>query len=297
MRGRITSEGWPNDNPYILHFRAPVNRDKVLDRKIRHKFLGAVQILVEESLFYFTERWMPEVLVDKDWKVPEDCELNLWWGVIASRKIPASAVSFPQNFDVRKPFTRLAQLRHAAVHRLETPIDILKRMLQDAITVVGGLRDELRVNKLRSMNDALHNNDMILLQTCINKDLADFPTLNAGQATPIFDNQHITMGDWNQSALKGQPAMALAPRLRNENERPRNPRRRSASPVGASTQKYRQRDQDIRHPSMGSANSQRMTLNFVDLTEDSDEERPPTYKAPRIRHSAPAEFIDLTMED
>ncbi|EHL01355.1 hypothetical protein M7I_2688 [Glarea lozoyensis 74030] len=71
-------------------------------------------------------------------------------------------------------FTRLHTVRHSAVHRLQTEMEGLKYMIEDAVTLASVLRDDLRRNKLRSIELELHGGDLDKLQNIIEKPLNEF---------------------------------------------------------------------------------------------------------------------------
>jgi hypothetical protein len=279
-------------SPYLTEFAVPIRPD-MLPSQYQHPLLKCMQALIEEALFYFAQRWMPQVLRKRGWEVPEDGELNNWWNQLRNAKIPASSVSFPKGCDVETLFRRVSHLRHAAVHRLRTPVDVIKRMMQDAMAIVAGLGDNLRRMKLECMQIALHSNDLISLEKAVSTPLheiqtsnsaAQLPTQIARPALAINDNIMTTMASLAQVQAQGRAAENIPLR------------RRSASPVREKARSYRERDQAARRPSMGTSNTKRTASTFIDLTEDSDDEVP-VFKPPRTQHSAPAEFIDLTAEE
>lgn len=249
-----------------------------------------MQALIEEALFYFAERWAPQILRKKGWAVPDDGELSNWWRALQHAKIPASSISFPKSCDIGALFRRVCHLRHAAVHRLKTPVDVIKRMIQDAIAIVAGLGDNLRRMKLECMQIALHENDLISLEKAVSTPLHEIQRSNSAAQLPsqaprpalaMSENPMTTM-----AALTGAPS--------HEHSKENVPlRRRSASPVREAPRRYRLRDQGTQRPSMGTSNNRHASSSFIDLTEDSDD-KTPIFKPPRTRHSAPAAFIDLT---
>ena len=298
-------------SPYLTQFRGPVRPD-LLPPKHQHALLKAMQALVEKACFYYAQRWMPGVLRNRRWEVPEDAELNKWWGALLNQKIPPDSVAFSPDLNVEIPFRRLSHLRHHAVHRIRTPVDVIKRMMTDCLDVVGGLRDDLRRNKLQHLERALHSNDMDSLESAIATPLKELPMINVGPpaevsrlATAISTSHMTTMGHLNQLPLNPPPPPArlpaVAPPPPRRQSAPENmppPRRRSLSPTDSSARNFRQRDEVVRKPSMFSSNSRRTTIDFVDLTADSDDEATSMVsKTSYNRRLTPSNFVDLTMDE
>jgi len=317
------------DSPYLrlTHFPDRVRLNFLSESKYQHALLRSIQDLVEQALFYYAERWMPELLRKKNWTCPEDVELSLWWEHIRHHPIPTNSTFFPENTNVEKPFLRLSHVRHHAVHRVRTPVDVLKRMVGDALLLVGGLGDGLRENKLQHMKRALDSNDMGALGRAIDDPLDELPMINDGKipaqlsrhATEISSNSMTTMASLSRPPPKTRRPPARAPSappptptqaLLAQDSGPPPPRRHSArenmpilrsrsqSPVPMPAKSYRVRDDPARIPSMGTWNDRRFTGNFVDLTADSDDEANATSsKASYDRRQAPLNFVDLTLDD
>lgn len=315
---RITSAGWPPENPYRKDFPRPINPSLFLEPEYRHGVLNTTQALLEQACFYYAQRWMPQVLIQKKWKVPQDGELNEWWRAVQRERIPVTSTAFPPDLDVERPFVRLSHLRHAAVHRLEVPVDILKRMMADAIAIVSGLRDDSRCKRLQQMQEALQNDDMKALGTFITITLSEFPIFAFGRvpekasnvATSINGHQMTTLARLGRpfsnppprrlsSSSKSTASAPPPPRRQSAPENIQPPSsRRSRSPMDVATKTYRVREKAVRIPSMGTANHRNSTGNFVDLTAETDDEAPPVLTTTAYtRRSAPSNFIDLTIDD
>lgn len=314
-------KGWPPGNPYIRDFAEAIRLKVVLAADLRLKLLGCAQLLLEQTLFTYAEQWFPSILTRKKWTVPECAELTEWWTVLRREMIPANSIAFPAGFDIGAPFCRLSNLRHAAVHRFETPVDILKRMMDDGMAIMGGFRDDLRKNKLAHIRRALEGNDTVLLNKVISSPVEtlstiivalpltasnaesttfeEFGRLHANIARPLPARNARTMA---LSNLLPPPPPRRPPSIRrpiNENLPPSSLHRRSRSPIAdrpRAAASYRQRDEPVRRPNMRSSNRGRVeSANFIDLTEDYDDDV--TAQKTYIHLQPPANFIDLTMED
>jgi hypothetical protein len=62
--------------------------------KLQLAVLATTQQLLEEACFYFAKKWLPGLLQQKRWDVPEKGELHEWWRNIKNRRVPAHAVNF-----------------------------------------------------------------------------------------------------------------------------------------------------------------------------------------------------------
>lgn len=114
---------------------------------VRHLLLTTTQHLLEEACFYFAKKWLPTRLSDIGWVTPEQGELNKWWGIIKGCQVPAEAVNFG-DLDVEYLFREAAELRHAAVHRLNEEKRTLDYFLKNAMLVLLGIKDYSRAHKL-----------------------------------------------------------------------------------------------------------------------------------------------------
>jgi hypothetical protein len=266
-------------------------------------------------------------LREKEWRYPEDVELSSWWEAIQNEQIPTNSVFFPEKTNVRRIFLRLSHVRHHAVHRVRTPVDVLKRMMADTLLLVGGLGDGLRRNKLQKMERALHKDDMNSLKSVIRMPLDRLEMINVSQVPSQASRLAPTIRSHNMTTMvllswpppKARPPPARAPSapptaparaLFARDPGPRPPRRHSAaenmpprrprskSPLLILARSYRVRDDPARVPSMGTSNNRRFTGNFVDLTADSDDEANTIVpKAAYTRRQSPSNFVDLTMDD
>jgi hypothetical protein len=143
--------------------------------KIQHGLLGSIQALIEETCFYFAEKWLPEVLTRQGWSTPEQGELTAWWPLLSKCHIPPQAVAFgPERAATLFRYCR--QIRNCAVHRALVSITGIKLMIQDAMQLIRGFKDILRAAKLRKLQDCLERRDLIALQRNINEPLGNFKT-------------------------------------------------------------------------------------------------------------------------
>jgi hypothetical protein len=88
--------------------------------KVQLSLHSALQKVLEDALWHFSKHWIPEVLLQNRWHIPEAGELNLWWDSLAGRHLPQHALDLSIQFGMphlEALFVRINEIRHAAVHR------------------------------------------------------------------------------------------------------------------------------------------------------------------------------------
>lgn len=98
---------------------------------VQHLLLAKVQTILERACFEFGEQSMPGVLQKNQWDCPEAGELNMWVAEFQKRENV-----FQKRKDVGKPlidlFRSVADIRHAAVHRIRVSGKGIEQFLLDA---------------------------------------------------------------------------------------------------------------------------------------------------------------------
>ena len=142
-----------------------------LSMPCQHVLLNLVQKQLEECCYEFARRWMPDLLVEKDWSCAVAVELNRWAYTLPQRfdAIPEEATSAPTAQILRDTFEATSCIRHAAVHRLRTNAKGMDRMLEKGLELARMLKDEscaLRLEILKQhlitsvRNLELHKNSL-----------------------------------------------------------------------------------------------------------------------------------------
>ncbi|KAG9247852.1 hypothetical protein BJ878DRAFT_129584 [Calycina marina] len=144
----------------LPHGRLPRGQDEKSDLPFRtlNSLLRKMQSLLEDGLFYFVQKWKPDVLRRFGWEVPEQGELTTtaWWKAIQILDVPSEAVNFPQmNIDIKQTFERCTDIRHAAVHRLGISNERLRtNTMPAAMDILHGLKDVEREKVVRNLYNA-----------------------------------------------------------------------------------------------------------------------------------------------
>jgi hypothetical protein len=97
----------------------------------QHFLLAKVQTILERACFDFGQQTIPDIMQKNGWDCPESAELNLW----ASELLKRQEV-FHKRKDMGQPlenlFRSIADIRHAAVHRVRVSARGLEQFMLDA---------------------------------------------------------------------------------------------------------------------------------------------------------------------
>lgn len=125
-----------------------------LPSETEHLLLNGMKFALEKSCYLFTQTWLPYVIEARGWSHVSHLELHLWQGKVRKYKVPREALDLDQ--PLSELFDRISAVRHCAVHSTnKVPITSLQQMLQDAISITKGLRDEKRTTELSKWNELL----------------------------------------------------------------------------------------------------------------------------------------------
>lgn len=111
------------------------------------------QQILEESCFNFIRAWLPSLLEERGWRCAAAVELTKWLYVIKKhmKSLPDNCMSIAERASFNKLVPLVAQLRHAAVHRLHLPSDRLLSQIYSASMLVEALREETGKASLQTM--------------------------------------------------------------------------------------------------------------------------------------------------
>ena len=146
-----------DEEPKRVPFDSPSLFPAYLSYSVQHKLLNGVQRLLEQCLYEFTAKRLPDLLKEKKWDCAEAVELGRWSEVLPSQfeRLSDEMRSNVTSFKSREAFFRALvathPLRHAAVHRLPTHGKGLEQMLQTALSLVKALHDLPRTTKMKAV--------------------------------------------------------------------------------------------------------------------------------------------------
>lgn len=117
--------------------------------RVQHSILTSIQRFLEECCYEFTQKYAPNLLIDEKWDCAEAIELNKWTVTILRRhgKLPTRAFRKPDH-DVHQILLDVANIRHAAVHRMRMSAEGLVQMVDTAIRFVRAFSDTVRALQL-----------------------------------------------------------------------------------------------------------------------------------------------------
>jgi hypothetical protein len=119
----------------------------------QHRVLLRVQQLLEEACFRFMEMWLPSMLAQHEWTCAAAIELTKSLTVIKTNLdiLPADCMDAPTQTLFIEIAPHVAQLRHAAVHRLHLKHDEFLQRINCAHKLAGILHDLERTNTLQAL--------------------------------------------------------------------------------------------------------------------------------------------------
>jgi hypothetical protein len=110
-----------------------------------------VQDVLEEACFDFARRAMEDILVRRGWDCPQAAELNLWMAEFLQCTGKFGDKEGLVEKQLEKLFRSVADIRHAAVHRITVSARGMEQFFQDAESLVTLLGDDERLNCLSEL--------------------------------------------------------------------------------------------------------------------------------------------------
>ncbi|KIM95471.1 hypothetical protein OIDMADRAFT_67125, partial [Oidiodendron maius Zn] len=146
---------------YLLTLRRPhhfytASLPIYLPFRTQHGLLVHLQKLLEGICYDFGKREIPDLLQHRGWDCVESVELNRWTDEFLKRQR-----KFPASKHDKKPleqlFRSIANIRHAAVHRIPVSAKGIEKFLLDAealATLLGDAKNTEKIAKLRRETQA-----------------------------------------------------------------------------------------------------------------------------------------------
>jgi hypothetical protein len=124
----------------------------------QHLVLLRVQQLLEEACFRFMERWLPAIVAQHEWKCAAAIELTKSLTIIKTNLeiLPADCMDAPTQSLSIEIAPHVAQLRHAAVHRLHLKHDEFLQRVECAHKLAGILHDLEKRNILQALRSQVY---------------------------------------------------------------------------------------------------------------------------------------------
>ncbi|KAL8939705.1 MAG: hypothetical protein Q9216_003219 [Gyalolechia sp. 2 TL-2023] len=126
--------------------------------RVQYSILARSQRLLEECCYDFTQKYAPDVLVEKRWDCAEAIELNKWTFAMMKKhgKLPAGAFK-ESSSGIHKILFAVNRLRHSAVHRLRISAKGILQIIHDAVRFAETLSDSARASQLEELYKELQS--------------------------------------------------------------------------------------------------------------------------------------------
>lgn len=129
--------------------------------RAQHLVLQAVQKLLEQGGFRFIQRWLPQACRSAEWACAESMELHRLFPFLNQHKKDVSSKGFHHRLAKLRSFRHtVANIRHAAVHRIVQDSESLLGMLQSAVAFARCIGDKECTQQLEFLCSSL--NDLVL---------------------------------------------------------------------------------------------------------------------------------------
>ena len=117
--------------------------------RVQHSILTKTQNLLEKCCYEFTQKWAPNLLIEKKWDCAEAIELNTWTFTIVKRygSFPTGAFK-KSGSSIPESLLAVNKLRHSSVHRLRISAKGIIQMLDAAVKFAEILSDWVRASQL-----------------------------------------------------------------------------------------------------------------------------------------------------
>ena len=142
----------------------PTPLDASIPFKTQFGIVTAVQGWLEEAIFEFFRKWLPEVLEAKDIDVPEKVELTDWADIIGKelKALPKAATDRIPGTSLMQELRATYQLRNAALKRQTLSSIRLLELLGAASNLVTIMKDEKKIALIEALVGEIQAGSRIL---------------------------------------------------------------------------------------------------------------------------------------
>lgn len=167
--------------------------------RTQHQILTLVQSILEGCCFQFGNTWVPELMKAQKWEEAESIELTRWNQIFSkcTKDLPLSATTSIAGKGLKEVLFATSNLRHSAVHRLNTSAAGILKLLEAAIIFTEALNDTERATCIRKINDevAAIVDDIVQHQTLLERKLSDQLNDFARKRAEIDDLERVAIED------------------------------------------------------------------------------------------------------
>ncbi|RAH64235.1 uncharacterized protein BO66DRAFT_396367 [Aspergillus aculeatinus CBS 121060] len=129
----------------------------------QHHILTTVQKVLEECIFAFCHKWLPDELARRGWDCAAAVELSKWTRLLGpwASQLPDGTLR-PSDLALETMLARVVKIRHTAVHRLPTTAQGVCDLVAVAVKLAAALGDALRTAQLDDLHRDLQEKTTIL---------------------------------------------------------------------------------------------------------------------------------------
>jgi hypothetical protein len=128
--------------------------DLGLPYEVQHFILEMMRRMLEEGSFDFASRVIPNVLHEKQWTCSEQVELSEWRATLPN-SIPLAALADVPGYSLHLALSDAVRIRNAATHRHLCDNVELRKMAQQAASLMTMYGDVVRQHKFEWLQEEL----------------------------------------------------------------------------------------------------------------------------------------------
>ncbi|KAI1099704.1 hypothetical protein F4804DRAFT_321253 [Jackrogersella minutella] len=121
--------------------------------KAQHLIVNETQRILEESCFEFVQKWLPNVLLNREWDSASSVELTTWTRLLDQKaaKLRSREAFNLEGTSLAEVLSAANQLRHSAVHRLPMTARGMQELVRSGVKLAFMLGDHKRASQLEDI--------------------------------------------------------------------------------------------------------------------------------------------------
>ncbi|RAH51135.1 uncharacterized protein BO95DRAFT_469939 [Aspergillus brunneoviolaceus CBS 621.78] len=163
--GAVAEHVWANTSDQTLSAERPPAPlfPLYLPYHTQHHILTTVQKVLEECIFDFCQKWLPDELARRGWDCAAAVELSKWTRLLGpwASQLPDGTLR-PSDLALETMLATVVKIRHTAVHRLPTTAQGVCDLVAVAVKLAATLGDALRTAQLDDLHRDLQEKTTIL---------------------------------------------------------------------------------------------------------------------------------------
>lgn len=132
--------------------------------KTQLRIVTTVQFWLEEALFDFFQKWLPNILATKGIDMPEKVELTEWTNVMGKeiKSLPKAATQRISGTSLTQELTATYQLRNVALKRQQLSSARLLELLSAASNLVTIIKDDKKIALLEGLTSEINGGSQLI---------------------------------------------------------------------------------------------------------------------------------------